>query len=339
MSASIEHVLILGCGYVGEKFAAACLSQHIRVYATTRCTDRAKVLEQQGIDVFVVASPAELPKQLLQSVHAILDSIPLNRDAAGRNAVERDAAGRNDADRGAGSNTSQLYAPQLAWLPEISAQCAQLKWAAYLSTTGVYGDAAGAWVDESWPCRPSSARGAQRLLAEQAWLASGLPAEVFRLAGIYGAERNIIARIRAGGYQAVAWQPAHYSSRVHVDDIVACLMAAMQRPRAGRLVNVADDLPLPHADYVCEIARMIGIRSCGEGTIGLGSIEVGAIGIEPPKILSPEEGARCLSPSMMAFFQDNKRVSNQRLHDELLTELKYPDFRCGMASILASMGE
>ncbi|MDQ6996603.1 MAG: hypothetical protein Q9M82_03980, partial [Mariprofundus sp.] len=193
----LEKILILGCGYVGEKLAQACLFQGMRVVGTTRNKNRVAALKTMGIEAVLAASPNELPNELLASVDAVLDSIPLTRDEQG------------------------MHASQMQWLPELAAKLASVRWAGYLSTTGVYGDAGGAWVDESFACRPSSARGLERLNAEAAWLQSGLPAEVFRLAGIYGPERNILERLQSGAYKAVQWQPQHYSSRIHVDDIVA----------------------------------------------------------------------------------------------------------------------
>jgi len=283
-------LLILGCGYVGERLAKSCLAKDMRVTATTRSKARAEALRALGIDAVVVDSPAHLPDELLSQCDAVLDSIPLSRDEDG------------------------THASQLQWLPQITPKLSRLKWAGYLSTTGVYGDANGAWVDESWPCSPSSERGRLRLQAEQAWLNSGLPAEVFRLAGIYGPERNIIGKLKAGGYKAVAWSPPHYSSRIHVDDIVAALMAAMESPRAGRIVNLADDAPCPHADYVTELARMLGAPA--------------------PILLTPQEGEKQLSKAMFDFFRDNKRVSNRLLHRELLPQLRYPAFRDAVADLL-----
>jgi len=291
MSSNIKRLLIFGCGYVGEKLAEACLTEGMNVAGTTRSSKRAEELRALGVEAVVVESPGQLPDELLNRCDTVLDSIPLTRDESG------------------------LHASQLQWLPKIAPKLSGLKWAGYLSTTGVYGDANGAWVDESWPCNPTSERGRLRLRAEQAWLESGLPVEVFRLAGIYGPGRNIIGRLKAGGYKAVSWNPPHYSSRIHVDDIVTAVMAAMKNPRPGRIVNVADDQPCPHADYVTELARLVDAPA--------------------PEILTPEEGERQLSPAMLDFFQDNKRVSNRLLHRELLTELKYPDFRSA-ASELAS---
>ena len=282
--------MILGCGYVGEHLARACLQQGISVTGTTRSQTRADELQQMGIAAIVVDDPSALPDALLASVDGVLDSVPLVRGEQG------------------------MSVPQEAWLSKLAPRLKHLQWAAYLSTTGVYGDAAGAWVDEDYDCQPSSERGRLRLIAEQCWLSSGLPAEVFRIAGIYGPERNIFARLQAGGYKAVAWQPPRYSSRIHVDDIVAAVMVAMQKPRAGRIVNLADDEPLPHAEYVTELARMIHAPA--------------------PLLLSEDEGEDQLSAMALEFFRDNKRISNRLLHAELLPQLKYPSFRDAVADLL-----
>ena len=292
---SANCLLILGCGYVGEKLAKACLADGIKVTGTTRNEGRADELRSLGVEAVVAQSPEHLSDELLARCDAVVDSIPLERDETG------------------------MHAPQLQWLPLIAPKLPNLKWAGYLSTTGVYGDAAGAWVDESWPCNPGSARGSERLKAEQAWLSSALPAEVFRIAGIYGPERNILSRLRAGGYQAVQWNPPHFSSRIHVDDIVAALMAAMQKPRAGRIVNLADDEPLPHSDYVIEVAGMIGAPT--------------------PEVLTPEAGEKLLSPSLLDFFRASKKVSNRLLHVELLETLNYPNFRVGIQALIREEGE
>jgi len=168
-------------------------------------------------------------------------------------------------------------------------------------------------VDESWPCRPTGERGIRRLEAEAAWLGSGLPAEVFRIAGIYGPGRNVIAELKQGRYRTVRWQTPHWSNRIHVDDIVAALLAAMVRPRPGRIVNLCDDVPLPHADYVLELAQLVGAPA--------------------PLILDAVQAERELSPATLAFFRDNKRVSNALLHRELLPELRYASFRDAVDSL------
>jgi len=290
MNGDIRHLLILGCGYVGERLALACQREGMVVSCTTRSEQRAAQLRARGLQAICAATPPDIPGELLPGVDAVVDSIPLTRDDSG------------------------MHASQAGWLPRIATRMSGLRWAGYLSTTGVYGDAGGAWVDESWTCNPQSPRGIERLKAEQAWLQHMPCAEVFRIAGIYGPGRNMLDRLRAGGYRAVAWQPPRYSNRIHVDDIVSALLAAMRAPRPGRIVNLADDEPLPHAEYVTQLARMIGAPA--------------------PVLLTPEEGEAELPASVLDFFRDSKRISNRLLHAELLPELGYPGFREGLESLL-----
>ncbi|MDX8398453.1 MAG: SDR family oxidoreductase [Mariprofundaceae bacterium] len=277
------HLLILGCGYVGEHLASACLKLGMKVSATNRSAERSTQLQSLGIHTINITSPAELTSLQLISVTHLIDSIPLTN----------------------GDKTTS--ASQVQWLPSLIPKLSHLQWVGYLSTTGVYGDTAGHWVDEDHHCQPSSARGLERLIAERLWLNSKLPAEIFRLAGIYGPKRNIVPRLMAGEYKAVQWNPPHYSSRIHIDDIVAALTTAIQKPRAGRIINIADDLPLPHADYVQQLADIIGAPK--------------------PIILTPLQAEKQLSAKLLSFFSDNKRISNKRLHSELLSTLKYPNFK------------
>lgn len=285
-----SQLLILGCGYVGTRLAQACLAQGMRVVASTRNTETAAKLESLGIQAIVIQNPCDIDAKILaQSTH-LLDSIPLQRE------------------------NKHMFATQNDWLPSLAPKLTHLSWAGYLSSTGVYGDAQGAWVDETYHCQPSSPRGIERLKAEDTWLHSGLPVEIFRLAGIYGPERNLISRLLAGNYKAVQWQPAHYSSRIHVDDIISALLAAMQAPKALRIVNLADDLPLPHHEYVQQVAHMIAAPM--------------------PIILSPEEAKEQLSANVLSFFSDNKRIRNQQLHEQLLPQLRHPTFKQGIAALL-----
>ncbi len=290
----IQSLLILGCGYVGERLGRACIADGMRVMGTTRHKERVAALKSAGIEPLLISDPADIPADVLDQTDVVLDSIPLERTEKG------------------------MHAGQPRWLPHLAPGMKHVRWVGYLSTTGVYGDANGGWVAEGWVCYPKSPRGSERLKAEQAWLVSGLPAEVFRLAGIYGPGRNIFGRLRAGGYKAVKWNPPHYSSRIHVDDIVAALLAAMNKPEPGRIVNLVDDLPLPHDEYVQQVARLIDAPE--------------------PVILTPRQGERELSPAMLDFFRDNKRVSNRLLHQALLPALKYPDFKSAVSDLLAEEG-
>ncbi len=295
---AVQHVLILGCGYVGQRLARACLAQQMRVTAVRRSPIAVAALRTDGVEAVAADSPSALPDVLLASVDLLVDSIPLTRHG------------------------DQLLASQPDWLPALVKRMPRLQWAGYLSSTSVYGDAGGAWVDESHHCQPSSVRGVERLKAESAWLGvttenPDLQVELFRLAGIYGPARNLVARLRAGGYKVVDWQPPHWSNRIHVDDIVAALLAAMRQPQHLRITNLTDDHPLPHADYVIRLAAMIDAP--------------------PPQLLTPAEGERLLSSAVLDFFRDNKRLRNSVLHRELLSKLRYPSFETALETLLADV--
>jgi len=286
-----KHLLILGCGYVGRKLAQTCLKQGIKVKATVRSSTAKTQLTSMGVDVCLNENPALLTPEWLRDCNHVLDSIPLARDEEG-----------------------QPFQSQSQWLPTLLTHMPHLSWAGYLSSTSVYANSDGAWIDETTTHFSDSPRGIHRLAAEQAWLNSSAPTEIFRLSGIYGDERNITGKLLAGNYKAVSWSPAHYANRIHVDDITAALMQAMHKPKPARIVNLADDFPYPHAAYVCELAELIQAPS--------------------PIILSPDEAKQQLSPAFLSFFSDNKRISNQKLHQELLSTLKYPSFREAASSLL-----
>ncbi|MCF6208119.1 MAG: SDR family oxidoreductase [Ghiorsea sp.] len=290
MSKPIKTLLILGCGYVGSKLAHACLAQGIQVKATVRNQEAANKLKQQGIDVVLNDNPALLDAEWLKNCDAVLDSIPLSYD-----------------------EHRKPFETQSLWVNALVEKLPSLKWVGYLSATSVYADSGGDWIDEASTHFSTSPRGVQRLKAEQTWLTSDAPAEVFRLSGIYGDTRNIVSKLLAGNYKTVAWQPAHYSNRIHVDDIVSALMAAMLKPQTNRIINLSDDAPCSHQDYVCQLADMIGAPE--------------------PIVLSPEQAEQEMSATYLDFFRDNKRISNRKLHLDLLPTLKYPSFRDAVSSL------
>ncbi|MFN4090371.1 MAG: NAD-dependent epimerase/dehydratase family protein [Alphaproteobacteria bacterium] len=191
-----------------------------------------------------------------------------------------------------------------------------LAWIGYLSTTGVYGDRGGGWVDETVPVRPGSERARRRAAAEASWLAfgrdRGVPVQIFRLPGIYGPGRSQIEAVRAGRAHRID-KPGQVFSRIHVDDIVAVLRASMARPRAGAVYNVADDLPAPSHDvtaFACDL-----------------------LGVEPPPLVP--YAAADLSPMARSFYAESRRVANRLIKAELGVTLRYPDYRAGLRAILA----
>jgi nucleoside-diphosphate-sugar epimerase len=186
-------------------------------------------------------------------------------------------------------------------------------WVGYLSTTAVYGDRKGGWVDETDALLPVSERGRWRVAAEAAWLASGLPVHVFRLAGIYGPGRSAFDKLRAGRAHRVV-KPGQVFSRIHLDDLAATLAASVARPDPGRVYNVADDEPAPPQDVIAHAARLLGVPV-------------------PPEV--PFAAAE-LSPMARSFYAESKRVANRRIKEELGVRLAWPDYRAGLAAILAA---
>jgi nucleoside-diphosphate-sugar epimerase len=197
-------------------------------------------------------------------------------------------------------------------------RCANLTWVGYLSTTGVYGDRGGAWVDEADPAAPSMARTRRRVAAEGHWLASGLPVHIFRLAGIYGpgAGRNALDAVRGGTARRIV-KTGQVFGRVHVDDIVQVLSASIARPNPGAIYNVADDEPAPPQDVIAFACQLLGVAP-------------------PPEV--PYEVAE-LSPMARSFYADNRRVCNARIKRELGVSLRYPNYRAGLCAILEQAGQ
>ena len=192
-----------------------------------------------------------------------------------------------------------------------------LAWLGCLSTTGVYGNRDGGWVDESAELRPSGARGRRRAAAEAAWLDlwrnRDVPVHVFRLAGIYGPGRSPFDALRAGGAKRID-KPGQVFSRIHVEDLADVLMASIARPRPGAVYNVCDDEPAASAEVIAHAAALLGVPA-------------------PP--LVPFDAAE-LSPMARSFYDDNKRVSNVLIKRELGVALRYPNYRGGLAAILAA---
>jgi nucleoside-diphosphate-sugar epimerase len=196
---------------------------------------------------------------------------------------------------------------------KFSTQLARpFQWIAYLSTTGVYGDRQGGWVDEESEIIPTSDRARRRVLAEAQWQPYG--AHIFRLPGIYGPGRSQLDSIRDGTARRIV-KPGQVFSRIHVEDIAGILAASIAQPHPGRIYNVADDEACPPQDVVAYAAGLLGVDP-------------------PPEI--PFEGAN-LSAMARSFYDDSKRVSNARIKEELGYELKYPNYRVGLRALLPTI--
>jgi nucleoside-diphosphate-sugar epimerase len=210
----------------------------------------------------------------------------------------------------AGDPVLDTHADDIAALPGLA-------WLGYLSTTGVYGNRGGDWVDEASELRPSGARGRRRVAAEAGWLdlwrRRGVPVQVFRLAGIYGPGRSPFEALRAGTAKRIE-RPGQVFSRIHVEDLASVLAASIALPRPGAIYNVCDDAPAEPAAVIAHAADLLGLPA-------------------PP--LVPFDEAE-LSPMARSFWTDNKRVSNALIKQELGVALRYPNYRAGLTAILAA---
>jgi len=281
-----------GLGYTARVLAMRWRGRGERVAGTTQSL--APEGEGGGIAriAFSAATPLDDVARALEQATHVLVSIP-----------------PGDAPAAAGDVVLARLASAIASAPHIV-------WLGYLSTTGVYGDRAGAWCDETSARMPGNPRSRRRAAAEDAWLAlwrdHGVPVHVFRLAGIYGPGRSAIDQIRAGTAKRID-KPGQIFSRIHVDDIASVLEASIAHPRAGAIYNVADDKPAPAGDVVAHAARLLGVPA-------------------PP--LEPYDPER-LSPMAREFYAETRRVRNDRIKRELGVVLRYPDYEAGLAGILA----
>jgi nucleoside-diphosphate-sugar epimerase len=181
------------------------------------------------------------------------------------------------------------------------------KWLGYLSSTGIYGDTGGAWVDESAPV--GTGRRTVRAEADAAWLARG--ARSFRLPGIYGSSRSALDRVREGKAHRIDL-PGQVFSRVHVEDIASGVIAGLSAPQGA--YNLADDEPGSQNAVIEEACRLLGQ--------------------EPPPMLSLDEAN--LSPMARAFYAENRRVANGKAKRVLSWNPRYPSFREGLRALRAA---
>ena len=187
-----------------------------------------------------------------------------------------------------------------------------LRWVGYLSTTGVYGDHQGGWVDETSPLTPATKRGRARVEAEAAWQSIvNLPLHIFRLAGIYGPGRGPFAKVRNGTARRII-KEGQVFSRIHVEDIAQALALSLATPNAGAIYNLCDDDPAPPQDVIGHAAELLGIP--------------------PPPAIQFEDAD--LTPMARSFYAESKRVSNDHIKADLGWQPIYPDYRSGLAAML-----
>jgi nucleoside-diphosphate-sugar epimerase len=205
--------------------------------------------------------------------------------------------------------------PVLRACGDILARAQRLRGIIYLSTIGVYGDRGGAWVDEATPPQPGAARSQERLAAEQAWLdfgtRRGTAVATLRLAGIYGPGQNALVQIASGKARRIV-KPGQVFNRIHVGDIAQAIDAGFARGASG-IFNVADNEPTPPADPIAFAAQLMGV--------------------EPPPEIPFDQAAPSMSPMALSFWQECRRVKNDKLKRELGVSLRYPTYREGLRAL------
>ena len=273
-------LLSLGHGYCAQALARRLTGEGWRILGTTRHPGRMASLAAEGtLPVLWPGTP--LAPLIAQASHILTSIAP---DDGGDPLLAAEGAA-------------------IAAAPAV--------WVGYLSTTGVYGDHGGAWVDEDTPLAPSTRRGIARVQAERAWQALPLPLHIFRLAGIYGPGRGPFEKVLDGTARRIV-KPGQVFSRIHVDDIAQALHASMRMPMPGGVWNLCDDDPAPPEDVIGYAARLLGLP-------------------EPP---AEAWDTAEMTPMARSFYAESKRVRNDRMKRDLGIRLIHPDFRAGLAALL-----
>ncbi len=279
-----KRLLSIGHGYSARALAARLVPEGWHIVGTTRSADKMAEIAATGVEPLLW--PGSVPDALIAEFPNILISAGPNPEGD----------------------------PVLAALQQQFAQAANgMRWLGYLSTTGVYGDHKGAWVDEQTALTPTTKRGLARVDAEQAWASiPDLPLHIFRLAGIYGPDRGPFAKVRNGTARRII-KEGQVFSRIHVEDIALALGLSLGSPAPGAIYNLCDDDPAPPQDVIAYAAGLLGMPV-------------------PPDIRFEDAD---MTPMARSFYAESKRVQNDHIKQSLGWKPKYPDYHSGLAAILA----
>ena len=277
-------LLIFGHGYTASALVDHLGTEDWEIFGTTRNVDTADLLKENNITPLMWSDDTSI-KSIIKRSNCILHSIAPTE-------VE-----------------DPVYEK---FAEDIIARSINLSWVGYLSTTSVYGNHDGQWVDEKTPVNPSGNRGLLRVNAENTWARiNNLPLHIFRLAGIYGEGRSPLDKIRSGKAQLIS-KPGQFFSRIHVEDIAQVLKASIEMPNRGSIYNVCDDMPAAPDEVLAYAAKLLNYP-------------------EPPRI---DFEAAELSPMAKSFYSDNKRVNNDLIKNEFRLTLKFPNFKAGLDALV-----
>ena len=279
-----KTLLSFGHGYSAAALARILEPQGWRIIGTSRSEDKLATFMEDGVEPRLWPG-ADMTPALNAATHLLISPAP-----------------------------AEAGDPVLAELrDEITKRANQFEWVGYLSTTGVYGDHHGGWVDENSPLTPATKRGKLRIIAEGEWGAiATLPLHIFRLAGIYGPGRGPFSKVRNGTARRII-KEGQVFSRIHVDDIAQVLAASIAQPNPGAAYNLCDDDPAPPQDVIEYAAELLGVPI--------------------PEAVNFENAD--LSPMARSFYAESKKVRNDKIKNELGVTLRYPNYRTGLKALLA----
>ncbi len=278
-------LLSLGHGYSARAFARQLTSDKWNIIGTVRTSDKVDEIAVEGVEP-IVWPGTSLAEAFQKATHLLVSISPTE-----------------DGD------------PVLNSLSELVTSAPNLKWIGYLSTTAVYGDHQGGWVDENTPLTPATRRGQLRMQAEAAWQQfakeQSLSLHIFRLAGIYGPGRGPFSKVKNGTARRII-KDNQVFSRIHVEDIAQTLLASINRPNPGSVYNVCDDLAAPPQDVIAYAASLLNMA------------------IPPAQSWDTAQ----MTAMARSFYAESKRVRNDRIKTELSVTLKYPDYKTGLDALL-----
>jgi nucleoside-diphosphate-sugar epimerase len=288
----LDGVLIIGCGDVGLRLAAPYRAEGRDVTGVVRSAESAAALKAEDVrPICCDLDGDDLPALSSQGADLFYLAPPVDVGADDLR-IER-----------------VLAHLEITGIP---------KRFIYMSTTGVYGDCGGRWIDESAPLNPSTHRAQRRIFAEAAvrkWCGEqGIPWVILRVPAIYGPGRLLIQRLKSG-QPTVRPEQCSYSNRIHVHDLVAVCRAAMARAPRDSIYNVSDGSPSTITDYLFQLAELTGLPK--------------------PPLISMQEAEKTLSASLMSFLKESKRIHNLKMLEELGIALRYPDLKSGLKASLA----
>jgi nucleoside-diphosphate-sugar epimerase len=290
-------LLCLGLGYSAQHYAARQGGRYARIIGTTRSEENAAELSGRtfgGRHVEMIVFDGSTAGPAL--VEAVSQANVLLVSISPDDGVDPTLANLRDA---------IVAAPGLAGI-------------VYLSTIAVYGNHDGGWIDEDTPLTPALTRAEDRIEAERAWQALGVPVAVIRIAGIYGPGQNALETVKSGRARRIV-KPGQVFNRIHVGDLADIIDGAVSLASArgtGGVFNAADDEPTAPGDPIAFAA--------------------GLLGVAPPPEIPFEEAKKTMSPFAVSFYGESKRVRNSRIKSVLGVKLSYPTYREGLRGLMES---